>query len=363
MLNWRNSDEYKRILPALRPGEEVDMPDIATGAFKVGNMKLQLRHNQYELEALEIHKKLLAMGWDLPQIKEVRKASGNLYTFVEWWEGETGLELRERVKKIPLDYYRKLGHWVGKLHTTKVDGKSVSVLNYWPRNTLIRPDGSVVYIDLNKLYYTDYVQARIEECIVAETPTVSRDQAEAFLSTYREHLPYDPKEIFRWHLKNLAENWHSVYLDGELFYEGKTDFRQRWAALNLPEDFSGLYVLDLGYGEGMFALEAAKRGAKRVYAIDNRNMSVGQQRYRMSDYGKLLSVYHGFDENRLLYKHMDIDTDWFIDKHMIEDLNYIPDKKWDIVFALNITKHLKPEKQEKFENMLPNIGKRVVYEP
>ncbi len=362
MKNWRNSDELKRVMPGVKEGETIDMPRIATGAFILtkpdgSKYKFQLRHNEWEKEALAIHQELLKMGWDLPKIVEIRNVDDKTYTLIEWWDGVTGLELRQQLGKLSNEYYYKLGHWVGKLHTTKVNGKSISVLNYWPRNTLIRPDGRIVYLDLNKLYYNDYVQARMEECIISETPTVSRGQAEAFLSTYRQHLPYDYKVIFKWHLDNLSENWHDVWLDGKLFYKGKTDFKKRWAALDLPESFEGLYVLDLGYGNGMFALEAAKCGAKRVYAIDNRNKSVGQQRYRMSDYGKLLSVYHGFDERTLLYKHMDIDTDWFIDKHMVEDLKYLPDQKWDIVFALDIIDYIPKDKQEKFKKMLVNISK------
>ncbi len=359
MKNWKESGEYKRAQAGLITGETITMPDIATGAFlleKNGKKyKFQLRHNEYEKEALYIHQKLLAMGWDLPKIVETREIDGQTYTLTDWWEGKTGLELRNDLGKLPLNYYKGLGDWVGKLHTTKVDGKSISVNNYWPRNTLITTRGQIIYLDLNKLYFTEYVQARIEECIVAETPTVNREQANAFLSAYREHRPYCIKDILNWHLDNLSENWHDVWIDGELFYKGKTNFQERWRDLNLPESFKGMYVLDLGYGNGMFALEAAKRGAERVYAIDDRNRSIKMQRHRMSDYGKLLSVYHGFTEWDLLYKHMSVNTEWFIEKHMPDSLRYLPKKKYDLVFALNIMDYIDEDLKPKFLHMLEQI--------
>ncbi len=372
MRNWRESDEYKKIKLALRPGEVVDMPAIATGAFKLVidgvPYKLQLRHNAKELEALHIHQEILKLGWDLPKIKSIRiidtiDGRKHIYTLTEWWEGVTGLEYRERCGRIPESFYEKLGHWVGKLHDVVIDGKHISVLNYWPRNCLIRDNGDVVYLDLNKLYFTEHRTSWFEKCIVSETPTVDRKQANAFLATYRQHHEYDYKKVLKWYLENVSENWHDVIIDGKPFFPGKSSFLKRWNDLNLPVDLSGKCVLDLGYGNGMFALEAAKRGAKRVYAIDNRFVNIGHQHYRMSDYGKLLCVYHGYNENNLLYKHMDMDTDWFIFNHMKEDLAYLPDKKWDIVFAMGADRKFTDEKKGQFKGMLQNIGERIIYEP
>jgi 2-polyprenyl-3-methyl-5-hydroxy-6-metoxy-1,4-benzoquinol methylase len=296
----------------------------------------------------------------LPKIVEKRIIEDNLFTLTEWLEGETGEELLKRVGRIPEDFYFKLGDFAGKLHNEKILNQKVSVMNYWPRNVLIKPDGKLVYIDLNKLYYTEYQQGFIDKSVIAETPTIDRSQANAFLSGYRQHKEYDIKQILKWHLDHVSEHWHSVYMDGHIFYEGKTDFYSRLEKLNIPEDLTGKYVLDLGYAEGMFALECAKRGATRVYAIDNRYINIRNANYRISDYGKLLCVYHGYTEDNLLFKHMDINNRWFIDVHMTDTLNYIPKHKWDIVFAMDILRYIDEDKRKDFEKMLYKIAERVI---
>lgn len=366
MKNWQNSDEFKRIQAGMLQGEKITMPDIATGAFKLIKdgkpYKLQLRDGQYEIESLRIHKKLLGMGWDLPKIEEIRNINGKIFTLTEWIPGETGLELRERLGRLPEDYYYKLGVWISNLHNTKIDGLNVSVLNYWPRNTLIREDGSIIYLDLNKLYLTSFPEAFIEKCIVAETPSVDLQQASAFLRGYRTNRDYDFKKIIKWHIENIFRQYHDIYLDGELFYKGARPFIKRWEMMNLPLDMKDFYVLDLGYAGGMFSLECAKRGAKRIYACDNWYKNIGPAHHRLSDMGKLISVYHGFTEDTLVYKHIDINTDSFIENHIPDTLNYIPKKKYDIVFALAVADHLDQERKPKFFKMLSEITDCLYYE-
>ena len=92
MENWKESDEYKRVLPGLKEGETITMPHIATGAFLLkkpdgSQYKYQLRHNAWEKEALHLHQVLLNKGWDLPKIVEIRTINNQVYTLVEWIEG------------------------------------------------------------------------------------------------------------------------------------------------------------------------------------------------------------------------------------------------------------------------------------
>lgn len=370
MKNWRESNEYQRVIPAVKHGEAVLMsPEMSTGAFQLIDLakpkkpyKLQLRHNDWQKEALRIHQELLKRGWDIPKIKDIRHINGQVFTLVEWWEGEDALERRNRIRRLPLDYYHKLGDWMGRLHNEKIDGKNVSVLNCWPRNTLIRPDESVLYIDLNKLYLTDFPEAFTVKGIVAETPTVSRDQAEAFLESYRKHRTYDFKRIFKWYLENVSTKYHDFWFDGEILVKGATSFKDRLEVMNLPADMSGMDILDLGYGEGMFSLACAQRGTRRVFAYDNCYQNHGPGHFRMSDLGKLLSVSHGFTENTLLYKHTDINTAWFINQHIPDSLRYLPKKKYDIVLALVISEYIPQELIERFFRMLSNITDCLYYE-
>jgi len=364
MNNWKNSNIYKITKKALRSGEEITMPHIATGAFKLiseGKLyKLQLRANDYEKEALRLHKLLLSRGWNLPRVMEIRKVDGHLFTVVEWWGGETGLEARDRTGKLPDDYYYKLGQWVSKLHNETEGGRHIAMLNYWPRNTLIRPSGEVIGLDLNKLYLTDFPECFTIKYIVAETPSVSKSQREAFLKGYRENREWDYKRIIRKYLSKFRI-YHDVYLDGKLFYKGARPVKDRLEMMKLPEDMSNMYVLDLGYANGMFSLECAQRGAK-VYACDSNYKNIGPAHHRISDIAKLIAVYHGFTEEQLLYKHIDINTDNFMEKHIPNKLNHLPNKKYDIVFALAIADHMSPERKEKFFHMLDNITDCLYYE-
>ena len=68
--------------------------------------------------------------------------------------------------------------------------------------------------------------------------------------------------------------YHSIPLGNGLFTPGKRSYEHlssRLKMMQLPEDLSGWSVLDVGCNEGFFAIEAKKRGAARVVAIDKRS--------------------------------------------------------------------------------------------
>lgn len=64
----------------------------------------------------------------------------------------------------------------------------------------------------------------------------------------------------RWH--------HSIDLGNGIVTPGREDSYRKLARIGMPEDLSGMTVLDVGAADGFFSFEAERRGARRVVAID-----------------------------------------------------------------------------------------------
>jgi len=65
-------------------------------------------------------------------------------------------------------------------------------------------------------------------------------------------------------------NWyHTIDLGGGVVTPGVDQTPLRMAPLELPADFSGKSVLDIGAWDGFFSWEAERRGAARVLATDS----------------------------------------------------------------------------------------------
>ena len=63
--------------------------------------------------------------------------------------------------------------------------------------------------------------------------------------------------------------WHSIDLgDGIVTPGTEPSPRSRDAYLNIPEDLTGLNVLDIGAWDGLYSFVAEERGAERVVALD-----------------------------------------------------------------------------------------------
>lgn len=63
--------------------------------------------------------------------------------------------------------------------------------------------------------------------------------------------------------------WHRIDLGHGVVTPGVDDTPEKLKTLGLPEDLSGLSVLDIGAWDGFFSFEAEHRGASRVLAIDS----------------------------------------------------------------------------------------------
>jgi tRNA (mo5U34)-methyltransferase len=63
--------------------------------------------------------------------------------------------------------------------------------------------------------------------------------------------------------------WHPIDLGGGLITPGIDVTPARLAEIKMPQDLSGLTVLDIGAWDGFFSFEAERRGARRVLATDS----------------------------------------------------------------------------------------------
>jgi len=67
----------------------------------------------------------------------------------------------------------------------------------------------------------------------------------------------------------LLDNWyHSIELPGGLVSKGHFDHRSIVDRYGIPARLDGKTALDVGTGDGFFAFEMERRGAKRVVAVD-----------------------------------------------------------------------------------------------
>lgn len=64
------------------------------------------------------------------------------------------------------------------------------------------------------------------------------------------------------------EWWQRIDLGNGIITPGVADTALTLTGINLPEDFSGKTVLDVGACDGFYSFEVERRGAKRVLAID-----------------------------------------------------------------------------------------------
>jgi tRNA (mo5U34)-methyltransferase len=63
--------------------------------------------------------------------------------------------------------------------------------------------------------------------------------------------------------------WHTIDLGNGIVTPGIDPSPARLPELQIPDDLSGLTVLDIGAWDGFFSFEAERRGARRVLATDS----------------------------------------------------------------------------------------------
>lgn len=80
--------------------------------------------------------------------------------------------------------------------------------------------------------------------------------------------------------------WHTIDLPDGITTPGRVDYRgEAGKRFMLPEDLTGKSVLDLGCWDGFWAIEAKKRGAAEVVAMDRCREQLENSKLALGAYG------------------------------------------------------------------------------
>ncbi|MBI4464164.1 MAG: DUF1698 domain-containing protein [Acidobacteria bacterium] len=71
--------------------------------------------------------------------------------------------------------------------------------------------------------------------------------------------------------------WHRIDLGNGIVTPGVDNSPKRLKRIRMPENLSGMTVLDIGAWDGFFSFEAERRGASRVLAIDSNDPGWGSK--------------------------------------------------------------------------------------
>lgn len=80
--------------------------------------------------------------------------------------------------------------------------------------------------------------------------------------------------------------WHRIDLGDGVFTPGTTDSEEKLSRLHLPEDLTGMSVLDVGAWDGWWSYLCERRGAYPVIAADTWGFDTGRQGFDLA--GKVL---------------------------------------------------------------------------
>jgi tRNA (mo5U34)-methyltransferase len=123
-------------------------------------------------------------------------------------------------------------------------------------------------------------------------------------------------------VRRVAVWRHQIQLPDGSVTPGTQDTAAQLAVLGLPNDLTGLTVLDIGCSDGFFAFECERRGAKRVVGFDNYS----------SPY---VGAAHGFEVARqILGSRVEL-----IIGDLTKDLEQL--ESFDLVLFLGVLYHLK----------------------
>jgi len=141
--------------------------------------------------------------------------------------------------------------------------------------------------------------------------------------------------------KQRKINYQSYFLNGE-YIPGSRDTLSRMDVMKIPEDMSGLSVLDLGCNLGAICCESYRRGARKITGTDNEKDYI--------DCARALARHNGYSINYIVSDMMDTKTSSdYINSYYKEPI--------DIIFALSLYKHVKG----KLFELLNKLSWKVAY--
>src|SRR5438132_14127055 len=95
----------------------------------------------------------------------------------------------------------------------------------------------------------------------------SQDSPARIQENRRDVVTMTPDEILR---EVARVRWfHRIDLGNGIVTPGEDNTPEKLATLGMPDDLSGVSVLDIGAWDGFFSYEAERRGARRVLATDD----------------------------------------------------------------------------------------------
>ena len=120
--------------------------------------------------------------------------------------------------------------------------------------------------------------------------------------------------------------YHTIDFGNGVVSQGMDNTPDKLRRLHLPASLAGKTVLDIGAWDGFFSLEAERRGASRVLAVDS----------FVWDGGSPGSCKDGFNLAREHFKSR------IEDKHLdVLDLSAEKVGTWDVVFCLGVLYHMR----------------------
>ena len=93
--------------------------------------------------------------------------------------------------------------------------------------------------------------------------------------------PADHRSLTAEQIRAQIAEWpiwrHRISLGGGIVTPGREDSRAELRRIGLPDDLTGLRVLDVGCSDGFFCFESEQRGAAEVIGVDDFSSTPGDQ--------------------------------------------------------------------------------------
>jgi len=291
---------------------------VGTRGYRKGNTKIKEFIDSDP--SISIHLLLEDLDLNVSKIRRIVKQDGKSTVMSEWLEGKDFQQLHAE-SIVTVEDYEKLGIFFAKLNEVKnKEGLHVSSRDLFFKNFMKKTDGSVTLCDYAKLYWTDFPEEDIVRWFI-NNYFLDKKYKNAFVNAYLKERNINIDYLIQKELQYNWDGYQDLYCNGKLIMQGpRSNNRLKF----LPDDFTGLKVLDLGCSGGMLAREAKRRGAFMVKAIDKRTR---EPSHMLIDLASVISYAEGLEI-------------YFLCRD-IEDGACIIEDTFDIIFFCAILGHLK----------------------